>query len=115
MSLPVTLVVSLALTLAVELPLLCAFGLRGKELVIGVLVNVMTNPPVVFAYNLLCAFTEIPRAASLAVLETAAFLAEGAVFKAGTELKRPFLVSLAVNGISFSAGLMISLLIRRFA
>ena len=115
MSLPVTLAVSLALTLAVELPLLYAFGVRGRELVIGVFVNIMTNPPIVFVYDLLCAFTDIPRAVSLAVLETAVFLTEGAVFRAGTELKKPFLVSLAVNGASFAVGLMISLLIRRFA
>lgn len=108
MSLPLILIISLALTLAIELPLLFAFGFRGKEVLLGFLANLLTNPPVVFIYHLLRQFTAIPPWAALAALEVLAFLTEGLVFKLGTEKKRPFLISLAANAVSFTAGLIIS-------
>lgn len=109
MSLPTVLLISLGLTLTIELPLLALFGLRGRELLLGVLANVFTNPPVVLLYHLVKAYVGFPPWLALAALEVSAFLAEGLIFRLGTSLKKPFLVSLAVNAVSFSAGIIISL------
>lgn len=112
MSFPLVLVISFLLTLAIELPLLFAFGFRGRDMLLGFLANLMTNPPLVFTYHVLKAFTSLPPFAVLAGLEALAFLAEGLVFRLGTDKKRPFLISLAVNAVSFSAGLIVSLIIK---
>ena len=112
MELALDLIASLALTLVIELPILFAFGMRGRELLLGLLANVLTNPPVVLVHSLLSFYTAVPAWASLAVLETIAFLTEGAVYRLGTGLRRPFLVSLAANAASFAAGLIISFLIK---
>ena len=109
MRLPTVLLISLGLTLAIELPLLAFFGLRGRELFLGALANIFTNPPVVLSYHLVKSCTGFPPWLALAVLEVSAFLAEGLIFRLGTTLKKPFLVSLAVNAASFAAGMIISL------
>lgn len=108
MSLPVILLISFGLTLAVELPLLFAFGFRRTDMLLGFLANLLTNPPLVFTYHVLKAYTSLPPFLALIALEALAFFVEGLVFRFGTEKKHPFLISLAVNGISFAAGLAIS-------
>ncbi len=108
MTLPEVLLISFGLTLAVELPLLLAFGFRRTDMLLGFLANLLTNPPLVFTYHVLKAFTPLPPFPVLLALEALAFVTEGVIFRFGTEKKHPFLIALAVNAVSFSAGLLIS-------
>ena len=111
MSYPLALVLALLLTEAIELSVCLLWGMRGRNLVFVVLANVLTNPLVNVLYALACLYTPIPRAVSLAVLEIAAVLAEWLVYRAATDAKRPFLVSLTANAASFAAGLLITTLL----
>ena len=85
------LAVSLALTLVFEELFALAWGLRGRrELGLMVLVNCLTNPPVVLLYHTATALW-CWRALS-------------------DQVKRPFLFSLLCNGFSYGVGCMLNLL-----
>ncbi|MBR0507731.1 MAG: hypothetical protein IJJ86_03900 [Clostridia bacterium] len=103
----VKLVLALLLTEAIEIPVCLLFGMRGKELLIVLLANVITNPLVNALLLLGTAVTNLPYAVMLAALEVAAVVAEWLVYRSLTEAKRPFLISLAANAASFGAGLII--------
>ena len=105
------LVLALLLTEAIEVPACLAFGMRGKELLIVLLANAMTNPLLNALLLLGTAVASLPYAAMLAVLEPAAVAAEWLVYRSLTDVKRPFLVSLAANAASFGAGLLITKII----
>ena len=101
------LLVSLALTLAIEVPAAWLLGLRSLSMLrLSVLVNCLTNPLVVYIYWLLA-----PVASGAAVwlpLETAAVLIEGALYRScGAPLHHPFLFSLLLNALSYGLGVLI--------
>ena len=101
------LLLSLALTLAIEVPIAWLLGLRSLSMLrLAVLVNCLTNPLVVYAYWLLA-----PAATSIAVwlpLEAAAVLTEGALYRAcGAPVRHPFLFSLLLNALSYTLGVLI--------
>lgn len=112
-----SLIVSLLLTEALEIPFCTAawrFGVR--EIGVCALVNVVTNPPVVLLHY----FIKQRLTASgglgfmpLAVigLELGAVIAEWLLYRRCTDKKRPFLISLTANAFSYLAGLAISSLI----
>ena len=108
---PLTLVLALLLTEAIELPVCLLFGLRGKNLWIAVLANVLTNPAVNVLYLLATLYTPLPAIAVVAVLEIAAVLTEWAVYRSATDCARPFWMSLAANAASYGAGLILTTLI----
>ena len=107
-SYPLMLVLALLLTEAIELPVCLLFGMRGRDLIFVLLANVLTNPLVNVLYAIACLYTPIPPAAALAVLESAAVLAEWRVYRFATGAKRPFLISLTANAVSFGLGLLIT-------
>lgn len=89
----------LALTLAVELPVAVLFSIKGKDLLLCLLVNVLTNPLV----NLLHLF--FPALFVTVLLELGAVAAEGVIYKTcGEKIKRPFLLSLTANTVSLCLG-----------
>ena len=98
------LLVSLLLTLLLECAFAFVAGARTpRRLLLVVLVNVLTNPIVV----LLC--TLFPSPLLTAVMELAAVLTEGAIYRARADwLRRPFLFSLAINAFSYLTGLLIN-------
>ena len=100
-----TLGISLLLTLILEG--LFAFFIGGVRSVRGmlltVLVNTLTNPPVVLTYSF---FPSLPMKLGL---EVAAVLAEGCVYKkCSDEINRPFLYALCINAFSFLTGELIN-------
>ena len=100
-----TLGISLLLTLLLEG--LFAFFIGGirspRGLILTVLVNMLTNPPVVLTYTL---FPSLPMKLSL---EVAAVLIEGFVYKkCSDEINRPFLYALCINAFSFLTGELIN-------
>jgi hypothetical protein len=108
MSWPLSLVLALLLTEAIELPVCLLWGMRWRDLVFVLLANLLTNPVVNVLYALAYLYTPIPRAVSIAVLEIAAVLVEWLVYRYATGAKRPFLVSLTANAASYGAGLLIT-------
>jgi len=106
--------VSLAATVVLELLLCLVLGYRSKRTVLMVvLVNVLTNPPVVlgcYVLTVVCGFSPIP---VIVILELAAVLVEWLCYKyrAG-EIKRPFLFSLGLNCFSYFTGLLIQLIVQ---
>lgn len=108
MTLPQALLISLLLTEIIELPILFFLGFRGKELAVGLLANIATNPAVVFLHALAGAYTRIPEWLVILVLEVSAVLAEALIYKKATGRKRPLLVSFIANAVSYSVGLCIT-------
>ena len=100
-----TLGISLLLTLILEG--LFAFFIGGvrslRGMLLTVLVNTLTNPPVVLTYSL---FPSLPMKLGL---EVAAVLVEGFVYKkCSDEINRPFLYALCINASSFLTGEVIN-------
>ena len=92
----------LALTLAVELPLALLWGVRGQDLLLCALANLLTNPAVVLL-NLL-----FPVPWLLILLECAAVGIEGLTYRlCARHIRAPLLFSLCANGCSFGLGLVI--------
>lgn len=108
MSYPLSLVLALLLTEAIEIPVCLLWGMRRRDLLFVLLANVLTNPLLNVLYAVSSLYTRIPPAAALAVLESAAVAAEWIVYRSATDAKRPFLVSLTANAASFGAGLLIT-------
>lgn len=104
---PIALVCALLLTVAIETAVCLLWKMRGKELLIVLLANVMTNPAVNVLYLLALLYTPLPKVLVISVLESAAVVSEWLVYRSLTEVKRPFLVSLTANAVSFGAGLLI--------
>ena len=105
---PLTLLVALLLTVAIEIPVCLLWKMRGRDLLFVLLANVMTNPAVNVLYAILCLKTALPQAAVIAALEIAAVIAEWIVYRYATDAKRPFLISLTANAASFGAGLILT-------
>ena len=104
----ISLSAALLLTLAIEIPVCLLMGIRKKGLWIVLLANVMTNP----AVNVLCLlgkrYTPLPVFAVIAVLEIAAVVVEWIVYRLLTDARRPFLVSLVANAVSYGVGLLLT-------
>ena len=88
----------LGLTLLIELPMAYIWGLRGRELLTVAVANVMTNPLAVALH--LCGIPQVP-------IETGVVLAEGAAYSLHFE-KRPFLLALFSNALSWGIGLILN-------
>lgn len=98
--------VPLALTLLIELPVALAWGLRGRDLLLCALVNLLTNPVVVLLHGL------FPAWPVTLLLEGAAVAVEALCYRrCGDHIPRPWLFSLAANALSFGAGLWIGRLL----
>lgn len=88
---------SLGLTLLFELPIAYLWGLRRRALLTVLAANLMTNPLAVALH--LMGIPQIP-------IEIGVVLAEGAAYSLHFE-KRPWLLALVSNAISWGIGLML--------
>lgn len=108
-----SLALSLALTLVLELGFCAALGVRkGRGLLIVLLANLLTNPPVVLCYSLLTAEAGLPPWAAALPLEAAAVGAEWFCYKYWGGIKRPLALSLGANCFSYFTGLLLRIIIR---
>ena len=107
-----SLVMSLELTLVLEELFALLWDLRGRrELGTVALVNVLTNPPVVFLHHTAVGLLGWNAAVVTAVLETAAVLVEWRCYLlCYQQLRRPFLFALLANALSYGTGCVINLL-----
>ena len=103
----------LALTIVVELAVaLAVFHVRdARHIAVVALAQIVTNPPLVLAPIVaVVAFdSEFAFATMLIVLETAAVVAEGGIYRYAGLSDRPYILSLACNAASFAIGFAISL------
>ena len=103
---------SLALTLAAELCAALVLGLRSREgLRTVALMNLATNPPAVFCITLARKFwAPGPALALFLGLEVLVWLSETVLLQigAGISRKRAAVSSLALNGLSYALGIVIS-------
>ena len=88
---------SLGLTLLFELPIAYAWGLRGRELVMVCIANLMTNPLAVALH--LWGLPQIP-------IEIGVVLAEGFAYSRHFE-KHPWMLALVSNALSWGLGLIL--------
>ena len=105
----ISLGVSLGLTLLFEIPFAALWGLRKRDLSLAVLVNLLTNPVVVLCTLLWRTYVPCPDWPAVAVLELAAVVTEGLLYRdLGEHIRRPILLSVCANALSYSLGLLIN-------
>lgn len=105
-----SLAVSLILTLALELAFALVWGLRGRDLGLVALMNVMTNPAAVTLHFVM---QRLPGWASpwwTVPLELLAVLAEGLCCRG--RVRHPWRFALLINLFSYSMGLLIQFIWR---
>lgn len=101
------LAITLGLTIALELPVAAAFGLKKRGLIVCVLVNVLTNPLANVLRAMLVLLAKAPDIPVVIAIEAAVFIVEGFFYKRAAECRLPYLVSLAANAVSFGLGMLI--------
>lgn len=101
-----SMIISLILTLLIEEVFVLAAGIRRKEdLLLVLLVNIITNPIVVFLYYTVDYYLPVDMGIVTILLEAAAILAEAGYYaKYSENIRHPLLISLGANIISFSIG-----------
>lgn len=105
-----SLVVSLALTLALELIMALIWRVKNwHDILLVVLVNVMTNPPVVLTHNLIMLDTPL---IFTIVIEAVVVALEGLCYKyKARSIKKPFVFAISANAFSYISGLFLMRLI----
>ena len=93
-----TFLISLALTLAIELPIAYLWGLRGRDFLTVLAANLMTNPLAVALH--LAGIPQVP-------IEIGVFIAEGWAYSLHID-KRPWLLALVSNAVSWGIGLLLN-------
>lgn len=101
------LLISLGLTLILELSFALLWGLRKKDsLWLLILINTTTNPPAVLLHFLLVRQLGLSAVFAVPLIETAVVLSEWLLLKYNTKaISRPFLFSLLSNLFSYCTGL----------
>ena len=107
MNIFVSLAVSLALTLVLELGFALLWGAGKHNLSLIALANVLTNPVVVLCHALAALFLPGALPPVTFVLEAGAVLTEGRLFATRGDIRFPWGFSLCANLFSFSVGLLI--------
>ncbi|MCL2157273.1 MAG: hypothetical protein FWH54_04540 [Methanobrevibacter sp.] len=109
-----SLVISLILTIIIELGVAIALGIRNKnDLLLVILVNTLTNPIVVYLANISMGFSpQFFHILVIAILEISAFLVEGFLLKKylNTITVGPYQLSFLMNSVSFICGIIISMI-----
>lgn len=104
--------VSLLLTCLIELVIAGLFGLHTKKtLILVILVNVLTNPPAVLVCRL--GSSCFPELAVQLVTESLVVITEALIYrnfaKELPQIRRPFLLSLTANTVSWMIGVLFSI------
>ena len=109
--LPLVMIKCLICTIIIEVFVAFIIGLRKKDIIYVILVNIMTNPLVVsFPILMLVRFGINERYISLVILEILALISEGFVYKKVLTYKKlnPYLISIILNVLSYCIGIVIN-------
>lgn len=103
-------IISWFLTIAIEsAAAFMIFRIRGKEQLLLVLINTMTNPAAVLICMMLSVYAGIPFYCSVLLTEAAVFLTEGVLFRqCMPECPHPLRTAFSLNLASFGCGLVLS-------
>ncbi len=103
---------SLSLTLVLELPIALLFRMRGRDLLLFLLVNLLTNPAAVYLSLLLNSLCPgVPLLLLQLPIEAAVVGAEGLLYaKLARSLRLPWLFALTANVFSYGIGLLINII-----
>ena len=107
-----TFALSLGLTLVFELLIARLCRLRGRDYLLVILVNILTNPAVVYL-DMVCA-ARFPNGRDLwqIPLEITAILIEGWCYaKYARSIRRPWMLALVANVFSYGFGLVLNTLL----
>lgn len=102
------LVISLSLTLLLELVFAWFWGIRGKGLVLVILMNILTNPAVVTLHYLCTAVFGWNGILPVLFLEAAAIITEG--FCCRGMIQKPWKFAICINLFSYFAGEILQLI-----
>ncbi len=105
---------SLGLTLLLEFGTALIFRMRGRDLLLLLLTNILTNPAAVYINLLLSAlFPDISVFLWQIPLEAAVVLAEGSVYrKLSVSLSSPYLFAVAANAFSYGVGVILNIILK---
>ncbi len=103
---------SLLMTIILELPIALIFGIRKKDILLVLLVNILTNPAVVYLNLLLCGI--FPRSSVYIwqiPLELSVIAVEGFCYSYFAKTaSRPWLLSVVANCFSYGCGILINII-----
>lgn len=102
-----SLAISLTLTLALEEAFALAWGVRGKDLALCALVNILTNPIVVLLHALAQMHGIAPLWAVTLALEVWAVAVEAWLYRTRSGVRRPVLFAVLVNAFSYGIGFLL--------
>ena len=103
-----SLVISLTLTLLLELAFAWFWGIRSKGLVLVILMNILTNPAVVTFHYLCTAILGWSEILPVFLLEAAAIAAEGICCRG--MIRKPWKFAICVNLFSYFSGEILQLI-----
>ena len=108
LSLLLTFALSLGLTLLLELLISRLCRLRGRDYLLVILVNILTNPAVVYLDAVCAAWIPNGRDLWQIPLEAAAILVEGWCYaRFARSIQRPWTFALVANLFSYGFGLLL--------
>ena len=110
MILIINLIKSFILTLIIEYIIIKLIFIKKKVFVPVVLVNVLTNPLVVYVYSIMSVYSFEYKDIILIILELLVVIVEGFVYKYLLEinLKKAIIISFVSNAIAYLTGVLIS-------
>ncbi len=101
---------SLTLTLIFEGVIALCFRIKRKDVLLFALVNILTNPAVVFIDMVLRSFIPLNIMLWQIPLELGAVAVEGLCYsRFGTDIKHPWLFAIIANVFSYGCGLLINI------
>ncbi len=104
---------SFVLTLIIEYIIIKLLFMRKKIFIPVLLVNMLTNPVVVYIYNIMSLYSFVYRDVILLLLELLVIIVESYVYKYLLEItwKSALITSFIANAVAYIVGLLISLFI----
>ena len=103
-----SLIVSLVLTLLVELAFALVWGVRQRGLLLVLLMNILTNPAVVLLHFVCTVIMGWGSFFPVLILELAAIVTEG--FCCRGVIRKPWLFALCINVCSYGVGEILQIL-----
>ena len=106
-----SLIKSFILTLIIEYIIIKLIFVKRKVFIPVLLVNILTNPFIVYIYNIMILYSLAYRDIILVILELLAVLVEGYVYKYLLDInfKKALIVSFISNVVAYLIGILLSL------